>query len=964
MALQKPSVGDILWGNPLNDSLDELDNNKANGVDLAALMALVQSLQVSLNGLILPQSLVFLFEEGTNGDTLQPGNSVLSVDGIVIYSTAAPAHGTLGLRRAANTHGTWTTANVSVAQSSGSVYARVLEHGVDDATFLSFESTSGALGGSVNLRTGGLIQVVDPAGGLGEVTENEWTVNQWFRIDWQQTWDGVNQRLDLRFFLTDSEGTVPDDSISVSWTSPLPDVIRFLKPTDPAWGFDVDTYRTKNSITSWYQPFNPADPDSKIYTFDGGTDGGAVVVNVDDVVAVGGNPIFQAASALHGPLGIHIPPTTSGGTIVYPRIVPTTETGSIYFKIHTAGVSTSKLVVFESSTFNRMAAINVGSARKMAIQDSAGSNVLSGGTTIPLDQWCRVDWQTSFDTSSSVFTVEAHLFLTAESNGVPTNTIGPTDITVSNPVVYDQIGSTSSDWDIALDTFRTWGTNDSWPGPYGTAVADPLPPGMSAWPGDILQTEGYISVYNDGSLTSVGIDYSTHSDMTSSVPIADAAPNAYGWNRFHLTGLTPATQYYYRITDTVGVTRTQVSTTRKFRTLQPVGTPCSISVAIGSCKQNNPSNAAVFTDILTVPIGGGSNQVPEAVMRSINLGDFSYPNNLNTNIATHMYNWSLNVTDPSHDILLAAMAEEYIISDHDTNGGATKIGNATNLNDPVTKANIIAWKSVVPAIMEDTRNFFFDGATPYPGARYRAYVEGNVRFVKTDTRGLERSDTLTNPTDPQAGKPGHGSPTTMLGTTQFEWVKAQFDAAATARQFVVLLTDPAWNGLSPQEADGTIKATFTDKWPTYTYERDLLSDYAFGKIGANMIIFHGDTHGLQADDGLTPKFDGLGNRLNDKNGFAVFCCGPYCQNLHMHYTNAYGFNYPSGIGDGQTGGTDTGPYRTGMQWVYLNINESSAFHFDVKIMSRDATPHKSGGNPVYATGTPKTVNTFTRTYIT
>lgn len=972
--LNKPKVGDALWGGPLNDTLDSLDGSKASTNDIAVLQAQIDSLKVALFGIIVPQNLIFRYEEGTNGEALTPGNDILSVDGVVIYSNVANMHGLLGLRRGLGVHGTWTYANPSVLQSSGSVYFRVITKGPADQTLFDYTSSLAQQGAQVVLRGGGTIQLILPNGSQGEASITEWEAGKWHRLDWQQSWDGSQQHFNARFFKA-PESDIQDDELSGVWDSPLPDQIRFLKSNDAqAWAVDVDTYRAKNSL-DWYMPYDPEDPGFKFYNYDDGTNGAAVPSGVDDVLVVGGNPTFSTTGAPpnHDTLyGVQVPATTNGGTLQYQRISSATETGSIYVFLVGSGASSSKLVVWENDSGNRQAAINIGTAKKLAIQDGSGTNVVSGNAAIPLSQWVRIDWKAVYDSVASSIGLEVKLFTTAESDGVPTEDLATSsDITVAAEPTKIQFGSTSNDWNYYFSGVRLWEDKDDWPGPLGPPAAPTLPPGTVAWAGDSSQTDAYITLYTD-TIASIGLNYSVNSDMTSSTPVAGTATDIYGFRKIHLTGLTAGTTYYYRITDAGAET----GPTRKFRTLKAVGTPCTIAFAVGSCKQDNPASNNTFNDIINVtvdPTRAAPNSVPLAVMDFINLGDLGYPGNLSTALSTHAFNWSFNITDAALEIVQQKMNHKYIISDHDVNGGETKIGNSPNLNDPVTKTNIQGWQLWIPAVMDDTRNFFQDGdGNWHPGARYRSVVEGHVRYIFTDIRNLERSDVLTVPADPQAGKPGHGSPTTMLGTTQLNWLKGQLDLAATNREFVVLYTDSAWNGLSPVGGDGFIPATFTDKWPSYCYERDVISDYAFSKIGENMVILHGDSHGMQFDDGQTPKFDGSGNRLNDKNGYVVACCGPFNQNLHMHYTNAYDWSYPANVGDGQTGGVDTGPYRKAMQWVYLYIDEPSGtpFTFNVELIFRDASTVKSGGNPPWPSGTPKTVfptghpTGWSRTYTT
>jgi phosphodiesterase/alkaline phosphatase D-like protein len=385
-------------------------------------------------------------------------------------------------------------------------------------------------------------------------------------------------------------------------------------------------------------------------------------------------------------------------------------------------------------------------------------------------------------------------------------------------------------------------------------------------------------------------------------------PNDMGWNKWSVTGLTAGTRYYHQLTDTPsGGSPTPIGVVSSFKTLQPVGAACTIKLAIGSCGQNNPTNNACFDDL----IAWGAD-------RTIHLGDFGYPITLSKDITTHMYNWSRQVTDAGFRKVLANGCMDYIISDHDDNG--TGNSNMPTYNDPITMASIDAWQQVVPARVEDTED--------PPHGRWRAEVEGNVRFLKVDTRSIDKTDTTTLPTDP------HSPDSTMLGATQLAWLKGQIDDAVANHQLIVLLTDPSWNGTSPGPP---IPASYSDKWPSYIFERDLISDYA-AAAGAQMFIAFGDTHGLQQDDGT-----------NEKNGFATICCGPWDQDLHMHYQDSYQFNYPDGIVEGG------GPYRHGQQYQRLTITQQpGSREITLTAEARDCSAVVSGA--------PKTVATLTKTY--
>jgi len=434
----------------------------------------------------------------------------------------------------------------------------------------------------------------------------------------------------------------------------------------------------------------------------------------------------------------------------------------------------------------------------------------------------------------------------------------------------------------------------------------PLDVSSSSWSGDATQTSVQISAHTAGA-TSVGLAVSLASDMSNATFLPSALPNTAGWNKWSVPGLSPGTRYYHQLTDTPPDQGQQpLGEVSTFSSLRPTGAPCTTRLAVGCCQHNDNPVTYAFDDI-----------VAWAPDRFVHLGDLGYPNNLSTDPVTHMNNWSLSCSHPGVDAVQAIGCMDYIASDHDTNGSGQS--NRPNYRDPITAANIQAWKEVVPARMEDTTK-------SGPHGRYRADVEGNVRFVKLDTRSLDKTDTTTRSTDPRSSK------STMLGSTQLKWFQSQISQAVAQHQLLIVFSDCAWVGTSPGPP---IPVSFSDKWPSYIFERDLISDYA-ARLGAKMFILFGDSHGLQFDDGT-----------HEKNGFASICVGPLDSPLHMHFQDSYQWNYPAGIDEGG------GPYRDAQHYVRLTIADNGASTITVTADARDCSRE---------TGGPRTVNTMVKTY--
>ncbi|MDX6308988.1 MAG: hypothetical protein QOI06_2034 [Nocardioidaceae bacterium] len=376
------------------------------------------------------------------------------------------------------------------------------------------------------------------------------------------------------------------------------------------------------------------------------------------------------------------------------------------------------------------------------------------------------------------------------------------------------------------------------------------------WSGDATQTTVELTALTQGG-TSVGPAIATNSDMAGAVFLPAAPPDQHSWNRWHASGLRAGTQYFWQLVDTSTVGRPLFfGPIARFKTLQPIGKPCTIKRAFGTCTQNDtPSqhvDPAAFVDI----IEWGPDRVGHH-------GDLGYPAGLTRHPGTHVKALTKNLqvrgmsgTDHAAGIL-QLFCMDYIRSDHDTNSG----NNLPNYHDPVTAASIVAWQEMVPFRQADSE---------YPThGLWRSEVEGRVRFIKLDYRSIDRSNSI--------GEHPASLSSTMLGATQLTWLKDELLAAAVARQLVVLLTDSSWNGVCPNP----VPMSLSDKMPAYQHERDHISDFA-AAIGVDMIIVHGDTHLMLQDE------------THEKNGFVVIGCSPFDQLAQGHFQDSYDWVYPPG----------------------------------------------------------------------
>ncbi|MGI8701857.1 MAG: alkaline phosphatase D family protein [Nocardioidaceae bacterium] len=850
-------------------------------------------------------SAVHTYDERVDAAPVLVGDGVVASLGLPAYSRGDAAHGAMGWLSAAETGGgRLVYANPAPASSSGSVYLtpRALAPSAT-ATVVALlnDVDATSLAAKVRLTADGRVELLDSTDLRMALSKPVWSLAEKMRLDWQQDWaDGVLV-LQVRVFARGgAEGWRPDAVLEATFPFGSPSYVALGQDANVQASIGFDTYR-EYAFAAVPAPFAPVVGAVAMHSYDEGVEGAALRAGANMVTGVSGRPKYAAAAAKHGAFGVVLP-ATGAGVLRYDNPYAPRHTGSVYVRTILRGAGNSRIVTLQSGS-TVLAQVKLTSRGALCIADAQGVLLSQSASRGQLKSWARIDWQCAWDGTALALTAR---YFSTDAESVDNYTeISATLPAVTTPDTV-AVGSGAMGWKLYVDSVRTYGDISAWPTPVNP-VGVVRAPGMAAWAGDATQSSVELAAYTNDT-TCVGLVTSANPDMSDPTSWPAAPPNAVGWNKWSLTGLAAGTRYYHQLSDTPPESpSTLIGDVSTFTTLQPTGVGCTTRIAVGSCGQTAPMNGAAFDDI-----------VAWAPDRTVHLGDFGYPNDLSRDPSTHMNNWSLNCTDAGIRRIQAIGCMDYVISDHDVNG--TGNSNLPTYNDPVTMANLIAWQQVVPARMEDTQS--------PPHGRWRSDVEGSVRYVKVDTRSIDKTDTTGTPTDP-------GSPSsTMLGATQLAWLKGQIDAAVGARQLVVIFSDCAWNGTSPGPP---IPVSYSDKWPSYTYERDLVSDYA-ASAGAQLFIVFGDSHGLQQDDGT-----------HEKNGFASICCGPFDQELHMHYQDSYQWSYPDGILD------EGAPYRVAQQYQRLTISqEVGSSTITLTAEARDCSPA--------VVGTPLTVATLTKTF--
>lgn len=342
--------------------------------------------------------------------------------------------------------------------------------------------------------------------------------------------------------------------------------------------------------------------------------------------------------------------------------------------------------------------------------------------------------------------------------------------------------------------------------------------------GAALQTSIALT-WRGNTATALSIKYSVNADMSSPTAVAGTVtPDANGYARFAITGLTPNTQYYFQIFDTpAGGSATATSDIVKAKTLKPAGSPQNFTVAHGACQTNESLVSSALDNMRTYNADV-----------NFHLGDFHYynPDDAQQNLHERRY-WSQIMNAAGTRNFVQGLAFNLLGSDHDR--GPSNDNGDSNL--PFNEFGIKAAKNVFPhQTLGDTRD-------PTVGLYY-SFVVGRVRFICVDIRNSDRSAGL----DPQ------NSSKTMLGATQKAWLK---DRLLDPEPVKVIVSDEGWNHSATTLVDRAA-------WWSYDNERTEIGDFIVAN-DVRVFFIHGNDHKLAADDGTN----------NSWGGFPVVCAAPF-----------------------------------------------------------------------------------------
>lgn len=324
------------------------------------------------------------------------------------------------------------------------------------------------------------------------------------------------------------------------------------------------------------------------------------------------------------------------------------------------------------------------------------------------------------------------------------------------------------------------------------------------WVGGVLEDEARVVAKVTG--TSAELVVSTSPDLSSPQHIGPVTP-VNGIVRFHITGLTPNTRYYYAV-ETDGVLDT--SLVGRFKTHPPVGEPASFKIVSSGCAGQNPEYPASTPNVSNHPVFD--------IIRGIDplffshLGDLHYRNISTNDVDAFRQAYDDVLAAPRQHQLYREVPLVYVWDDHDFGP------NDSDGTSPSRPAAAQVYRERVPS-------YELPAGTGPDAPIYHSFEVGRILFIVSDTRWAR-----TPKNDPD------GPNKTMLGAQQKAWMESVLSTSSASA--LVWLNPTPWMGLS------------SDTWNGYKTERDELVQL-FGDYGwlDRMVCINADYHGLGMDTG-------------------------------------------------------------------------------------------------------------------
>jgi len=261
-----------------------------------------------------------------------------------------------------------------------------------------------------------------------------------------------------------------------------------------------------------------------------------------------------------------------------------------------------------------------------------------------------------------------------------------------------------------------------------------------------------------------------------------------------ISGLEPATEYFYRLT-TDGIPDRYLKMLKPFRfeTAPPPGSDADLRIVFGSCPK--------WQDDRIQPIWPWVEHYEPDIMFWI--GDNVYSDALDPDIIREEYRRQRDV--PALQPILHNTSHLAVWDDHDY--GLNNHDRTNPIKEEAYDVFREYWAN--PSYgLPDVKGIFY------------TYTWGKVEFFFLDGRWYRDPDE--DPDTPDK---------TMLGAAQFEWLKSEL--AASTAVFKVLVSG---SGFSVEKGEGG------DSWAAFLYERDRLFNFIRDRDISGVVMLSGDTH--------------------------------------------------------------------------------------------------------------------------
>lgn len=318
----------------------------------------------------------------------------------------------------------------------------------------------------------------------------------------------------------------------------------------------------------------------------------------------------------------------------------------------------------------------------------------------------------------------------------------------------------------------------------------------------------------------VRVAVANNSGMTSPVFTGSQAVDAQGVAKVSITGLDPATPYWWQVEDN-SVLDGPVG---RFQTHPTEGLAASFTIAVsgdagldpdfpgdagGELDPNLVSNAPTFETIRQLD-----------PLMFVQLGDWGYPDwstNLTDTLANRRTFYDDNLAQTNQAALLREIPWSYLWDDHD-------FANNDSDGTYADKAN------AATVYRERVPHYPLDDAS----AIYQSWQVGRVLFVMLDCRYYRSPNS-----DPD------GPSKTMLGSAQKTWLEDLL-TNSTAEALVCIMSSQ-W-----------LHPSGSDTWVNFATERDELAAMFQDTGWANrMVVVYGDRHAIGIDSGANNAWGGF-----------------------------------------------------------------------------------------------------------